>query len=774
MRLLLFLIFSLYAYGSNKSLVCGQLENSSLASCQVIESQNNSQYSCIDSGADLKGISKLGNAFQDENAICSEEAYEKKFGATTKKEIRKVRKSLKKQCRKKAKEYKRALIKHLMKNKKYMKAFKVLMKRKKRRLVADSTDSDHTLKLDPEVEDAEQFIMSELEKAVPGLSKTVETLQSEDPRFQQGFHVNESVPFNIVMEEDYGGLCEFTATDLPSPKRPEAKDCKYCSGKDIRDSFVNDCSYMVSKDFPNDDAKKLLGIKNNTKDYCQKDMDEKEHQSDMSKVDELADELCGIAKDGKIPDFKIETSRNLYPDKTPDLAHKRGDFIQRYLHKQVSEKCKVENPPAWLSSFDEFTKKIQLGHPHYEGAKKAGDYGPDPLASTEQQQQKEIDNLKITLEKEKEKIDKQILEKDELIKTYKKENKLFEAELSKIRKTYKKQQDKLADIEDIQEAQNIYSSDEASSIKNLALNSEQLYAKLYENREKINILVEERKGLIARGRKYDDGGESSISKNVALLQKYYNEINSGEFDSAKRKDWDEKLFNQFKMVRITGSAKVETDSLKDEFNFSPKLDIAINLALSESQFTCYVDPHTTHKLKASAYLKGIALVGTGGITTALGLATGAVALIPTVLNSFFSLVCWKNCEGKTAAMRRYRAVGNLVTSDKDDYKRVWRGTKKIFTKMATLNGRLKIGFGTDIDWEEHDNFEQLAREYYPDKEATALECKEIRDKKNRIERIECRDEYGVVRKRISYSNGQPLKPKYYNKDGDRVDEAEFN
>src|SRR5690606_12915844 len=118
--------------------------------------------------------------------------------------------------------------------------------------------------------------------------------------------------------------------------------CELCKPETIQNNFTNDCAYMVNAEFSEKEARKLVGaesIKDNgvkEDSHCNHDM--KGVENDMTEINKTVEKLCRIAKEGLVPEFNIETSRNEYNDKTNDLALKRGEFTRKYIFSMLKKK----------------------------------------------------------------------------------------------------------------------------------------------------------------------------------------------------------------------------------------------------------------------------------------------------------------------------------------------------------------------------------------------------------------------------------------------------
>jgi len=237
----------------------------------------------------------------------------------SKEEIADAKKEFNKLCKKKAKAYKKALMKNLMSKGKVGQWVQALFKKKKYKTKIDGTSNkDRNQKLSINTDELEgksekeieDYILSELEKSSGVKDLKAKALAAQEkPAFKLGYHESETVPLNVMVQTKGKKACKVEVADLG--KLPEApiKKCEFCVEKNITGSFTNDCSYMVNKGQSEKESLALVGA-NKVTDYCNHDMSDAEN--DLSEVENMSKQLCDIAKSGMRPDFKIETSRNLY------------------------------------------------------------------------------------------------------------------------------------------------------------------------------------------------------------------------------------------------------------------------------------------------------------------------------------------------------------------------------------------------------------------------------------------------------------------------------
>ncbi|MBA2405600.1 MAG: hypothetical protein H0V66_12560, partial [Bdellovibrionales bacterium] len=194
-----------------------------------------------------------------------------------------------KQCKKKAKAYKKALMKNLFNKGKIGQLVQALFKKKKYETeVKNGKGKNQTVDLDPGMmqdkseQEIEDYILSELEKK-SGIKdlKAKALLAKEKPEFKLGFHEAENVPLNVMVQTKKKQSCKVEVSKLGDLVEAPLEKCEFCVEKNITGSFTNDCAYMVNKNLKAADAQKLVGSSKIT-DYCNHDMAGVEN--DMSEV----------------------------------------------------------------------------------------------------------------------------------------------------------------------------------------------------------------------------------------------------------------------------------------------------------------------------------------------------------------------------------------------------------------------------------------------------------------------------------------------------------
>lgn len=595
-----------------------------------------------------------------------------------------------KQCKKKAKAYKKALMKNLMSKGKVGQWVQALFKRKKYDAdVKNGKRVNQDIKLDPSMlqgkseQEIEDYILSELEKT-SGIKdlKAKAKIAQEKPEFKGGFHQAENVPLNVMVQTKKKNSCKIEVDKLPALTDAPVKQCEFCVEKNITGSFTNDCSYMVNKNLSEDDAKKIVGATKTT-DYCNHNMDGVEN--DMSEVDKMSKQLCDIAKSGLKPQFKIETSRNLYNDKTVDLAKKRGEFIQKSVRASLMDpkKCDLgEDVPEWLSDEKEYAKAVEVTHPYYEKGK-TGNYGPSPYTTGEADQGEEVKNLAATLAKEKEEL--QGKEKLALAEKADHEKEIVEIkkQIELLKKDFEKVRSALSSAKQIDPSL-FDMKDQLGSISNLIQDK---HSRIDQLRQKASDASVQGAGFTARLKTVD----ATNTKKVTLLKEFYAEKNGTKTPARSTAEWDDLLFGDFKMVRISGKA-VEDSIIPgvDPKHITPAVNIALNAMVDVDNFTCVVEPLETHKVTIGGVLKfplKVAMILTTPVVAVVG---GATALAVSPLTTGASFLC-SGCgdPGNTPPILRFGNWRHLDLS-KSSRRGAWQDTKAAFHAYTSWGGLLDV------------------------------------------------------------------------------------
>lgn len=567
-----------------------------------------------------------------------------------------IKKEYKKQCKAKAKAYKKALMGNLLKKGKIGQLVQVLFKRKKFTAKSDSeynlqssvNANDFQSKSDQEIEKElldelqKEFVKQQKEAGGDGSLnlKDIALEASKSPQFTKGFHEVESVPLEVIAKIESGSFCSIEVDEYPEPKEFKPEKCEFCIEKNISSSFTNDCSYMVNSQYSEEKAKSLLGFKNRA-DYCNHSMNGEENN--LSEVETMIDRICQIAKSGLRPDFTIETSRNLYNDKTPKLAAKRGEFIQKYIREELldgkdsrgQKRCDLgEESPEWLGE-EEFKGAVKVTHPFYEGARE-GDYGPSPYASGGDQK-KEIEKFQKTLAYEKTQIQKKLSDATALKNKLTEDNKKYKAKRNGPNSLSYDYRNLSKDLESTKElSPEVFKK--RDDIQNILQQVEDLDNKTNQNKQLISDLNEQITDYQKRLSTIDQENQNKVS----LLNEYYADKNANGDEGVDKKLWDEKLFNSFKMVRLHGKAVEDHPLEGNPKDLPPSVNIALNAMASVENFTCVVEPIGTQKTSIKGVLKGGLKVITAiaSPVVAVTAAAAATAAMPfTFLGSFMCDGC---------------------------------------------------------------------------------------------------------------------------------------
>jgi hypothetical protein len=299
------------------------------------------------------------------------------------------------------------------------------------------------------------------------------------------------------------------------------------------------------------------------------------------------------------------------------------------------KKCDLgEDAPDWLSNEGEFNKAVEVTHPYYENGK-SGDYGPSPYSEGAGDQATEIKNLEATLVKEKQ--DLQFKEK-----AAQAEKLGLETEMAAIKKQIESMK---KDFEVIRVALSktktidpslFEQKDQLSKISNMIQDKN---SKINQLRQKINDSNLQASGYTGKLKTID----ASNLKKVSLLKDFYAEKNGTKTPARSTAEWDELLFNDFKMVRISGKA-VEDSILPgvDPKYISPAVNIALNAMVDVDNFTCVVEPLETHKVTIGGVLKFPLKVAMVLTTPVIALGAGAAAIVAAPVTTGLSFLC-KGC-----------------------------------------------------------------------------------------------------------------------------------
>ncbi len=692
----LFLIFSAPLWA--QELQC-QRSDSGFQSCStgMPPDQLECTPSAVKANQQLNDLNKIADDGAPE--ICS--ANEVLMGASQE-ELAKIQDNLSKQCKRKAKEYKKAVFKQLLKEFKLGRAFQALLKRKSKLYTAKAVKGKtQEVSVEGSLEEfnnmdaaqLNQHILDKIYEQFPDAKEMVERAKG-DPSFKYGFHENEDIVYNLMVARGDEKACTFPPLSVPERKAAPLQDYKE---SDIVDNFEDDCAYMVSSNYSESQALKALSSKDRAA-YCNKS-DMKAKDDGLDAINDVRDQLCQVAKDGMTPQYTIETSRNLYRDRTENLAAKRGEFVQDYLRNEL-KKCDVpDGLPSWITDEKEFAARIQISHPSYEGAE-AGNYGPNPYADGAAQAN-EIQKFERSLRNERSALTEELGNenaqaglKGQLAKV-KQEKEEVLAKIADLKKTFSELENKMKQTKDVAKIKEQY--DELSSltatIQNFYHSLDSLDQEIHASTQKIHTIQEK---LTA------SQSDEAIKNKVELLRQFYAEknANGGNVMNIKKK-WDEKLFNQFKMAKISGIAT--NDSLiPRDVEATPELDLALNALVRLDQFTCVMEPMKT---KSKHLLPKIGLGIAAPIVGVVGAAARALFAVPATLIDLAG-GC-RNCDDPGKVLPSFFINSSFKKLQLKDFFRHKPGKKMMdgLDSYFTLGGKLS----SDTNYE---SLHLAAQDYY--------------------------------------------------------------
>ena len=671
-----------------------------LSQCFDVSTEADHIASCEEEVGDSP--SNIQNEFEpEENPInfCDEKVV---FGGKkpTSSERKQKIKELTKQCKKKAKAYKKEVAKSLLKKFKLGQFVQAKLKRKKK--LFKTKVNREKIKLDigftPEEvakmgkEEFSAHMMNKIRQQVPSIDELMKNSSTKNA-FKGSFAKQESFPLSMVVGTKGGNNCIVESPEFPKEEPFSPEICELCTDTNIQDNFENDCSYMVSENFSEEKARELMraGDKKVKKQdqFCNRDVEPK--KAHLTELDNTSKRLCNIAQEGLVPDFEIKSSRNLYNDYTPDLAAKRGQFTQAYIFDHLKKNCKMdkEDMPDWLSSEEAFAEKVKVSHPVYlRPNNDEGNYGPDPYA-TGADREKEKEYLSATLDHELKEIEDKIKNYNDKLKNIKDELAQIETKINGgngvagLRKQYNETQKTIkdADLRTIKDQQ-------------IFVNKVTNEAHMYYARKK-ELLQEQNVYKIRVLNLEQDKNSPKFSKSggnyemVNKLSLYYTEKDRGD-NQAFRTKWDDLLFNQFKMARISGNVSRENEFGIPEDMMTPELQLALNSLVEVESFSCQLNPMSTKKVSLQGILKGGLKVITGGVLLAGGVVGAALTPVAGVINTGISLFC-VNCRepGRVPPIMRWGNLFHLNLS-RSSRKGAWKATGKFIKNFINWGGVLKV------------------------------------------------------------------------------------
>ncbi len=634
---------------------------------------------------------------------CPNETWGSGAQGLTKKQKQRKLKKLKKQCKKEAAAYKKEVFKNMMSQGRLGQALQAMLKGKRRIIAGSGENENSNIKVDNDIanmspDQLKQFISSEITRLHPDVS------QSGRNGFQK-----RTVPFDMVVNSAGGESCKLSSNDFPEEEEFTPTDCELCEPVDVMSSFTNDCSYMVnsSEGLTEKRAQELMGIRANQRsNYCQPE-NMAGQRNDLGPIKDIADKVCRQAQSGVTPKLTIETSRNLYNDKTPELAHKRGLFIQNYLRSHLQNNCPFEDgQPEWLTDSEQFNSRFELKFPTYAGVQD-GNYGPNPYAQTPSEQSSEVEKFRLNLESEKAQFEANFRRIEAEIRDSETEITRLNRELhgqnnrGGIKRDYQALQGGLNNNRnrepDVLEIQN-------QTLQTLGNQALSIYTQKHELQQKMADL---RKKQVYFQRKITES-QSAISSKVGMLQQYYA---AGE--SRNKAQWDQDLFNDFKMARISFEPQTSEDFLPNEVaNFDPGIKSQLETLLELQTYTCQLNPIETRATSLEGILKfplKVATIATLPITAGIG---AAVSVAASPFTTTLGLLC-RGCREPGSRMPSFYHVGNLTSLDLSRSGRAdgWSNAKDFVSSYVNWGGALRINSERTINLHDlqthHPNWNQL-------------------------------------------------------------------
>lgn len=634
---------------------------------------------------------------------CNEDIYHsgsRRLSAQEKKDKEDRVKHYRKECKKKAKAYKRAVAKDLLKKFKLKQAFQAITKRKKKLIkkngVTNGRSKKNQIELSSMITDEErellengdlskeefsEMVMNKVRKEMPNIDELVKQ-SKEKHSFKKGFDEKEVYPVNLVIKSDGGESCILKSDKFPEEEEFDPKECEFCKPETVQNNFTNDCAYMVSDDFSEQDARELVGAtkvedidpftnkKTKEDSHCNHDM--KNIKNDMSQINNTVKKLCSIAKSGYTPHFNIESTRNEYTDKTNNLAQKRGEFTQKYIYKQLKENSKycdlseLDELPAWLETEEEFNKHITASAPEYKRPNgEVGTYGPKPDAQgTEIENEKKY--LALTLASEAKELSSDLVKSKKRIAEIDLNLKEIDGDISSKKLIFNQTNESVIKgtlVDGLKE--------KTQNLTDLSREALELYNKKKELKQERLNLETKISGLESElgSERFAKGPDNSFNL-VKKLDQFY------KGDRTNRAKWDKELFNQFKMARISGEISKENEFGLTEDMMTPELSAMLKTLVQVDNFTCELKPFKTTRMSLEGALKTPLK-----IVTAITLPVGAV--IGTI-GGGINVAC-QGCLTPGKVPPRFR-----IDLSKRGFKNAWENMKDATETYVTWDGALEV------------------------------------------------------------------------------------
>jgi hypothetical protein len=193
-----------------------------------------------------------------------------------------------------------------------------------------------------------------------------------------------------------------------------------------------------------------------------------------------------------------------------------------------------------------------------------------------------------------------------------------------------------------------------------------------------------------------------------LLQEFY-----ASGPNRNRSEWDEKLFNSFKMARITASSPAAEDVYIEPIEqFDPEIAVMLKEMMALRTYTCNLQPIQTKKARLEGILKFPLKVATILTLPVVAVGAGAGVLALTPVNTAIGVFC-RGCSEPGGTLPRFFAIGDLtqLNLSKSSRKSAWRATKGFISSYVNWGGALKVKGRREItkhDLEKyHPNWDKL-------------------------------------------------------------------
>jgi hypothetical protein len=672
------LIFSLLIHTAvvYANLDCVAGDDPQLLTCDAKEPElkpNGCQQEAINTGTEnLEKISEQlnGQACEDQDI----------WKGMTQIEREKKLKELTKLCKKEAKAYKRSVFNSLLKQGKLGQALQAIFKRKKK--IIGKNGLDTTIKQDIaglSSEEIKKLIKDEIAKINPeSVKKGNKTITNH----------SKTIPFNISINDGKGISCAVKAKDFPSEPAYEKPECIGCEPLDIMSSFTNDCSYMVDRSSGLTEEvvlKEILQVSpKDKKQYCQPDMTKNNDKgnNDLTKINKLAQDVCKQIQAGEEPHFTVETSRNLYNDLTPQLAYKRGLFVQKYLSWHLKKNCDLQGE-TYEKGFDSV---VDVKLPVYGSGEEnfkdwnQGDYGPSPYATTDAEIKAEEYKFSQNLAREEAELKQEIADIKKQIEDLKKQINTQDKETITLKKSY---DDAKRQVENMKKFDQTFVDSSQQILANIGNQTMSNYSDKHLLMKKKDILE---KKLVVSNNRLASFATKTIEKKK-LLQEFY-----AAGPNRNRSEWDEKLFNSFKMARITASSPATDDVDIDPIEkFDPEIAVMLKEMMALRTYTCNLQPIQTKKARLEGILKFPLKVATILTLPVVAVGAGAGVLALTPVNTAIGVFC-RGCSEPGGKLPRFFAIGDLtqLNLSKSSRKSAWRATKGFISSYVNWGGALKV------------------------------------------------------------------------------------